>query len=408
MLKVLMSAYACEPNRGSEPGVGWNWAVQAARFHEVWVLTRANNREVIEAELAKHPQPNLHFIYHDLPRWAKWWKRGNRGVNLYAYLWQLTAIPTVGRAHASFGFDIAHHVTLVSFRHPSALAWCGIPYIWGPVAGGEEAPRSFYSIYGKRGALEQALRSMSNTLARVDPLVRRTARGAAIVFAATPDTARILNSAPIEPAIGMMEDTIPPRPPQTGLRPLRLLYVGNLLYLKGIQLALPAVAHAKAQGGECTLTLVGDGRFRSDLERSVQELGIDDIVEFRGKLRLEDVNDLYQDYDVFLFPSLRDSGGLAVLEAMASGLPVICVDLGGPGLSVTNDTGVRVEARTPSQVIQDLATAILQYANDPQLIDTHGQAGRERVRREYAWSRKGELLYRLYSCVVRQNLSREP
>ena len=90
-MKVLMSAYACEPGKGSEPAVGWNWALQAARRHEVWVLTRGNNREAIEAELAESPVGNLHFVYHDLPRWASFWKRGGRGLHLYYLLWQLTA-----------------------------------------------------------------------------------------------------------------------------------------------------------------------------------------------------------------------------------------------------------------------------------------------------------------------------
>jgi hypothetical protein len=79
-LKVLISAYACEPHKGSEPGVGWNWAKQIAKFAEVWVITRANNREVIEEELKRSPEPNLHFIYVDLPKWMRFWKKKQRGV----------------------------------------------------------------------------------------------------------------------------------------------------------------------------------------------------------------------------------------------------------------------------------------------------------------------------------------
>ena len=72
-LRVLMSAYACEPGKGSEPGVGWNLAKAMATRHDVWVVTRANNRPVIESELEEQPVPNLHFLYYDLPRWASWW-----------------------------------------------------------------------------------------------------------------------------------------------------------------------------------------------------------------------------------------------------------------------------------------------------------------------------------------------
>ena len=78
-LKILLSAYACEPGRGSEQGVGWNWARQMAKEHEVWVVTRANNRMPIETALAWDPLPNAHFVYYDLPRWARRWKRGPFG-----------------------------------------------------------------------------------------------------------------------------------------------------------------------------------------------------------------------------------------------------------------------------------------------------------------------------------------
>jgi hypothetical protein len=88
-MKVLLSAYACEPGKGSEPGVGWSWVRQIARFAEVWVITRANNRGTIEKALREEPLPNVHWVYFDLPRWARFWKKGQRGVHLYYYLWQV-------------------------------------------------------------------------------------------------------------------------------------------------------------------------------------------------------------------------------------------------------------------------------------------------------------------------------
>src|SRR5206468_1925717 len=105
-LRVLVSAYACEPDRGSEPGVGWNLVCQIARFNEVWVVTRANNREPVEAALAQHPLPNVHFVYFDLPAWARCWKRRGYGVRLYYYLWQFCVWLVVRKLHRTIGFDL--------------------------------------------------------------------------------------------------------------------------------------------------------------------------------------------------------------------------------------------------------------------------------------------------------------
>src|SRR5262245_59573007 len=110
-LQVLISAYACEPDKGSEPGVGWNWVLQAARFHELWVLTRANNRDAIEHACARQPTPQVHWHYLDLPSWVRLWKRGARGLHPYYYVWQLQAYGVARRLHAQVHFDVAHHLT---------------------------------------------------------------------------------------------------------------------------------------------------------------------------------------------------------------------------------------------------------------------------------------------------------
>ena len=74
MENILISAYGCEPDKGSEPGAGWNWAVEVAKRHKVTVLTRANNRCSIEKELQVNPRPNMSFIYYDLPESIKKYK----------------------------------------------------------------------------------------------------------------------------------------------------------------------------------------------------------------------------------------------------------------------------------------------------------------------------------------------
>src|SRR5437588_10456375 len=97
--RVVVSAYACEPEKGSEPGVGWNWVCQIAKRCAVWVITRNSNRAAIEAALVSNPMPNVHFVYFDFPRWATFWKRGRRGGQSYYYLWQLAVFFVARKLH---------------------------------------------------------------------------------------------------------------------------------------------------------------------------------------------------------------------------------------------------------------------------------------------------------------------
>lgn len=403
-MKILMSAYACEPGQGSEPGVGWNWALQAARHHEVWVLTRANNRTAIESELARAPNPHLHFIYHDLPGWVLRAKRSILGVRGYYLLWQLSALKVARQYHRQIGFDIGHHITIVAFRYPTFLPWVGVPYVLGPLGGGERVPRAFRHTGGWKEALVEELRDVSTAIAKRDPLVLRSIRDATIVLAANPDTAAALPAGVarkirVMPAVG----SPPPRPParasDRSSGTLRLLYVGNLQHLKGLQLAIPAVAQARATGVEVCFTIVGDGPFRHALERQVERLGLTDAVSFTGRLPYAEVQRLYASYDALVFPSLRDSGGFAVVEAMSHSLPVFCLDIGGPAVLVDDDSGFRIPAVSPGQVTAELAAAIAQLAGDPDRRRRMGAAASRRVAETIAWDRKGDVLVEVYDAV---------
>ena len=401
-LKVLLSAYACEPGKGSEPGVGWNMAVHLARHHEVWVLTRANNRPAIEAGLAKNPVPGLHFVYHDLPPWARFWKRGQKGVQVYYYLWQLTAIPLVRRLHQEVGFDVVHHVTFVKYWAPSALAFLkGVPFVWGPVGGGESAPLPFWPTLGFRGILYEAARTLARALGELDPLVRLTARRAALALATTPETAnrlRKLGAKRVEvlSEVALSEEEIdclgklpPPEP-----KPVRFLSVGRLLAWKGFHLGLMAFAQSGLE--EAEYWIVGDGPERKRLEALARRLGVAHRVRFWGALPRAEVLRLLGQAHALVHPSLHDSGGWATIEAMAAGRPVICLDLGGPATQVTEETGFKVPARLPEQAVAEMGAAMLKVGCDYKMYLQIGEGARERVKEEFHWIKRVQSLQMLY------------
>jgi glycosyltransferase involved in cell wall biosynthesis len=401
-LKVLLSAYACEPGRGSEPGVGWNVAVEAARRHDVWAITRANNRPVIEAELARNPMPSLRMVYYDLPRWARWWKRGARGVQLYYYLWQLGLYSVIKRLHRTIAFDVTHHVTFVKYWVPSLLPCIPAPFLWGPIGGGESAPKSLQADCGWRGSLYEVLRRIARACGERDPLVLATARSSAIALAVTEETARRLHaigakhvelssqvglSAAERAYLGELDSP-------TASGPVRFLSLGNLLHLKGFHLGLRAFAASNLADAE--YWLIGDGPYRRQLERLARSLGIEDKVYFWGFLpRAEALVKLGQCH-VLVHPTLHDSGGWVCLEAMAAGRPVICLDLGGPAVQVRNETGFKIPALQPDQVVKDMARAMARLATDSRLRVRMGQAAKDRVASKYTWERKGEFLSALY------------
>jgi len=403
-LKVLVSAYACEPKKGSEPGVGWSMAMQGARFHEVWVITRANNREAIERALAEKPEPNVHWVYFDLPRWLSFWKKGQRGIQLYYYLWQIGIYFIGRRLHDRVGFDIVHHLTFVKYWTPSFLAFLPIPFLWGPVGGGESTPKAFRRNFGFRGRLYEGLRNAARWLEEHDPFLRHTARRAQLAIATTPETRQRLErlgcrSTTIFTEVGMGLIEIRTASTVRNLPPFRLVSIGRLLHWKGFNLGLMAFAQLQRELPNSEYHLIGDGPERRNLERLAQKSGIASQVRFWGNLPRQQVLEKLLECDVLVHPSLHDSGGWVCLEAMAAGRPVICLDLGGPALQVTEETGVKVPAITPAQVVHDLAEAMHRLAQEPALLGCMAAAAQRRVVEHFSWGKKGEWLREVYQKV---------
>lgn len=406
-MKVLLSAYACEPGKGSEPGVGWHWALEIARLgHEVWVLTRANNRETVEAGLEQlEAMPNLHFAYYDLPRWAKCWKKGERGVYLYYLLWQWGAYCLAKKLHAWKQFDCVQHITFVSVRQPSFMGNLEIPFIFGPVGGGEHAPWRLRFGYGLRGWLLEGLRDLLNLLVRFDPFMRRTFRQAERIYVTSEQTLALLPSryqgkAGIQLAIGHeMSDIDAPSRGQdshiTSQQCIRVLYVGKFIYWKGMHLGLEAFALLVRGHPNAQLTMVGKGPEEQRWRNLAKRLGVQHHVRWVPWVQRDELLSMYESHDVLLFPSLHDSGGMVVLEAMAHRLPVVCLDLGGPGKTVNGNSGRAVVASnaTRSGVIKNLAQALKEITLRPDLRKDLKLGALERTR---SFSTK-RLIRKLYS-----------
>ena len=406
-MKVLLSAYSCEPGMGSERGVGWNIVREVAKYHEVWVLTRPDeSKEAIEAELARNPIPNLHFVYFTLPFWwdsRKWGQSG--AMQIHYYLWQIQAYFVGRRLHREINFDIVHHVTFVKYSSPSFLSLLPIPFVWGPLGGGESAPKPFWQDFDSKARLYEIARNITRRLGELDPFVRYTARKSSAIRATTKDTAERLyqigaDKVEILSQLGLTEaellELAQYKIPDDA--PMRFISIGRLLHWKGFHLGLRAFQQANLPDAE--YWIVGDGSQAEKLQLLAQDLGIADRVKFCGPLSRQETLSTLANCHVLVHPSLHDSGGMVCMEAMAAGRPVICLDLGGPAIQVTEETGFKIDAQTPQQAVADIAESMNKLARDRELVRNIGRAAQQQVSQNFSWSVFGERLNRLYLEVV--------
>ena len=397
---VLMVAYAAAPDRGSEPGIGWEMATRVARHHDVTALVYSGFRRAIEAELAARPVPGLRVVYERVP-----FERGRHhdagadraGVweRVHYHLWQLSAGTLARRLHRQAPFDVTHHVTLASYWSPSAAALEDVPFLWGPVGGGEAAPVAFLPALSRAGRRLERRRAWAKRWSPRLPSVRRTVRRASRAVGTTPASAAALRGlgvgdVAVRPAVAVTDGVLEAfRDRERPAGPLRVVSVGRLVSWKGFALGLEAFAGAVRSGDaaleDAELVVVGDGPERRRLARLARALEVGDRVTMVGAVPRARALEVVAGSHVLLHPSLHDSGGFVTLEAMAAGLPVVCLDLGGPALQVTPETGVAVAATSPAQAVAGLEDALRRLAADPALCDRMGRAGRARVQAAFRW-----------------------
>ncbi|MDQ8204661.1 glycosyltransferase family 4 protein [Pelagicoccus sp. SDUM812003] len=405
-MRILLSAFACGPGRGSEPGVGWAVATRLAKRHHVHVLTHRYNQKGIEQHLDEHGDiENLEFSYYGSPR--PYYDHGIKSftIQFYYYYWQRKIAQWAQDAILAFKPDVIQHVTLVRYWTPSSLASMGIPFIFGPVGGADATPKGFIKTLTLRGRITERVRSLAQGLSERDPAMKRTIRSAAAVVATTRSTAErarslgakrvsIIGESALDEGLMPASSSIKKTPD----RPARFIVSARLIHWKGINLSIQAFA--KCRDLDATLEIFGDGPERQNLWTLVKRLRLTDRVIFRGHVARNDYLKRLSGSIALLHPSLHDSGGWVCIEAMATGVPVVCLDAGGPATQVDQSCGYIIDPIASRYVINKMAMAMRELTTNPALHAQKSQAAKKAVRDRHTWDSKIDSFEALYERAI--------
>jgi glycosyltransferase involved in cell wall biosynthesis len=395
-MNLLISAFACAPGLGSEHGQGWNVAQQAARKHRVWVLTDEHCRGRIEASGSNRAE-----ILYVSPRQFNVDDHGRSLNGLYYLAWQVQALRVARQLHRQIGFDLVHHVTYGSAWMPSFMGYLGIPFVIRAGAK-EHTPAWYYQEMCWDSRFREASRSMGLRL--IGPFVEAmaTRKASAILSSSARETwnARLpvrefatggLSSSEIE-LLGRI------RPRNTA--PFRIASIGSLTGWKAVSLGIRAFSRLSETCNSCEYWIIGDGKERPRLENLAASLQGRDKIKFLGQMTRADVFRLMEQFDVLLHPALHEEFGFAVLEAMAAGKPVICLDIAGPPHIVSGSPSMTIKPRSLTQTVSQMAIALEVYAADRSLVRKAGEATRAHAVDNWNWNRIGDELLRIYAELL--------
>ncbi|MFC2166814.1 glycosyltransferase family 4 protein [Acidobacteriota bacterium] len=412
-LNVLVSAYACNPlaTEESYPGeavLGWNLIKQLNRFHNVSVLTRTYNKKGIEEAVEQGKIRDIKFHYLTLPKILSVLKRNFLGFSLYYLIWQIKAFFIARRLCKENCYDFFHHITFNNDWMPSFIgAFLPLPFIWGPMGGGQKVPRSFKKTIHWKNRINQNLRLAGQWFWRNTWFRRRCVKKALAILVCNKDTEDKLKTAEKKlysyPVNGISSKELKALPPDMVVEKppvFQVVYAGRLDAIKGVNLGIKAFQAFSQKFPKSYFKIIGVGPERDRLVNLSKSFSIQDKVEFIPWMEREELLEQLRLSDVLLFPSFRDGGGQVLIEAMASGKPVIGLNVGGPGFHIQKDWGIKIEPKDPGYTVQEMAKALEILYLDEKLRENMGAAGRRRAEEFYLWERLGDYLLKIYKEVL--------
>ncbi len=415
-MRALLIAEAANPEWTSVPLVGFSHARSLLDVTDAHIVTQVRNVEALERAGLRR---DVDFTALDSevvakPLWQAnaalrkatglgWTFETAMAVLPYYYferkLWQ-----RFGDEIASRRWDVVHRITPLSPTTPSTIAGSckrlGVPFIVGPLNGGVAWPKGYGAVQHREGEWLHHVRGAYRLL----PGYSDTLHNAAAVIAGSIATLEQLPDAVRERTVYVPENAIDPakfghaRSAPVEL-PLRVAFVGRLVAYKGADMLIQAAAPLMREG-KVQLDIIGDGPEMAALKKLAAELGCAAQVRLDGWVPHNELPARLQQSDVFGFPSVREFGGGAVLEAMALGLVPIIANYAGPAELVTDQTGFRVAMGAREDLIQGVRRALEILVTDPALIRPMGRRARARVFSHFTWARKAEQMLDIYAWTL--------
>lgn len=408
MVSILINAYACAPNMGSEPGMAWNWITNLANYCKVHVITEGQWQTEIEEALKELPQAkSIVFYYNPVSDKIRkmCWNQGDWRFYYYYKNWQKQTLLLANEIIKDNSIDAVHQLNMIGFREPGFL-WeiKNKPFIWGPIDAKQKFPRAYLYGFSFKSKIFIHLKNVLTYFQlRYSFRVRTAMLNSSFVVSASSDSRQTIkkffdvDSVLINETGCSIREVLLNKETKNS-NTLHLLWIGKFELRKQLKLALQTLASLKQI--DIVLHIVGgEDEVTQEYKSIANELNISDKCIWHGKIPHAKVQDLMQSSDLFFFTSVAEGTPHVVLEAISNSLPVLCFDVCGQGDSVDETVGIKISLSNPLQSIGDFSNKIEFLYNNRDVLAQLSDNCIYR-QRELSWDNKAKLMVELYKNAI--------
>ena len=398
-MNYLISAYSVNPYKGSEDSIGWNWVLQYEKNYKkgdrIILLTKKFNEKDTRRGLKEFNIQHVELVIVDVPDALNWFREKHSAFHhMYYILWQHWAWLWV--KHSGIRFDVIHHVTMNDYRIPSELYKAkGAKVIWGPMGGAQVTPRPL-KVYEKN-QLVASFREFVNKSCSWNPFYKKALRSYYKIYCINNETQKQISrnvgkDVPLMPELALRDEykNLPIRKGKNDI--LKIVFVGRLIGKKGIAFLVDALSLMPTDI-DWELLIFGDGDDRALIEKQIADSCIGKNVKLMGNRPLNQIAEAYQQADVFVLPSLRETSGNVLLEAMAYAVPIVAFDTSFCRLLKEVDCGVFINTEQAlDNIKEDYCKAIVTLEQDKELAKQMGLNGYKYVNSKLTWDEKYRII----------------
>lgn len=401
-------AYAISPYRGSEYAVAWNYVMRMSKKNNLTVLYGTSDEHIGETDtidkyLKEHTVKNVRFIAvqpNILTNLLNWPNRNGLFVYTFYYafaVWQRTAYNVAKEIIKTEHFDLVHNVGPIGYREPGYLWKLGLPYIWGPVGGANNAPLQLMKHMPLIGRMKQTFRNVANIIQfHTKHRLKLALKATDVLLTATSENQRKFKKVYHKDSIYFPENCI------TGEITLdeskfdnpskyNIIVIGTLDSRKSIGIFLESLVQVYNRD-MLHVDIVGDGPLRDNLQRFAKENGLDKLITWYGQLPRVKAVKVFNSAHLHVITSVSEGNPTTIWEAMSYGVPTMSFDHCGMHDTICDRCGIRVPiAKRYEDCVADIARNIDELLEHPERFHQLAHGVLECAKR-YTWNEREKFL----------------
>lgn len=405
--KILISAYACSPQRGSEPGMGWNFVKALGQFHDLHIITELKWKDDIENALVLDPalKNNMRFYFLKKNRNHSLRKIWPPSYYYFYKIWQKKVLQLALELDKTENFDLVHHLNMVGYREPGYLWKINKPFVWGPLGGMQDIHFKLLLNLDFKGFFFYTARlTINNIQKRFSSRVKRAAhRDRSFLIAATQADSNLIQkhwhkTSILIPEVGQELNSASNIVVRKAGEPLKIVWSGQHTAGKALNILLRCLRDVPADM-DWQLSILGIGRMTRKWQELAEQYNINHRCIWFNWLEKKDAHRVMKESHVLCITSLKDLTSTVTLEGLSFGLPIICIDHCGFGNVVNESCGIKIPIDYPGNLIKKYRAALEFLYYDEPFREQLGYGALKRAG-DYCWDHKTMEINKIYNTLL--------